>query len=182
MHRRRLLITCIAAATGLLQTHHLEAAAMKDFLHYDRLDGDRFPDLRPHPDAFAINGRILRPPGDARLPESARRPMLLLVFRLEQPPLPNEAAPQAPAWMLGIDRADANGQMRRTNIALVERPKDDYDQRPRRDPNRPLLPGTVYLGALAADLGELFAAGVLRSGTVVEVSFHRQSTVRLTVP
>ena len=71
---------------------------------------------------------------------------------------------------------DANGQVRRTSIALVERPKDDYDQRPRRDPNRPLLPGTVYLGAITADLSELFAAGVLRSGTVVEVGFHRQSS------
>ncbi len=183
MNRRGALVAIFSGTTGMLKTTYLEAAAVKDFLHYDRLDQDQFPELKPDPDAIAINGKVLQPPGDSRIPASARRPMLLLAFRLENPPRPKDPSDPVPGWTISFDRTDASGKVERQLIALVERPKDgNYSQRPRRDPNRPQLPGGMYLGALSADLAELYASKVFRSGLVIEISFAQQARTQLKLP
>lgn len=183
MKRRGALVAIISGAIGLLKTNHLEAAAVKDFLHYDRLDFDQFPELKPQPDAIAINAKVLQPPGDSRVPASARRPMLLMAFRLENPELPKDPSEHVPGWTITFDRTDAAGKVEHQQIDLVERPKDgNYSQRPLRDPNKPQLPGGIYLGALSADLGELYASKVFRSGLVIEIGFAQQAKTRLSLP
>lgn len=184
MHRRSALVAIGAGTIGLLKTHTLEAAAVKDFLHYDRLDYDLFADLQPHPDAIAINAKVLQPPnGDSRLPTSLRKPVLVLSFRLENPPRPTQPTDPVPGWVISFEQTSADGKKQARHIDLVERPMDgNYTERPRRDPNRPQLPGGMYLGALWADLGDLYRSKVFHTGLVIEIAYGQQARTRLVLP
>lgn len=181
--RRTLLLTSAAGTAALVLLHPLVLEAkVIDALYYDALDEDRFAELQPGPGRKEIRARIVAPPGDPRIPASQQSPVLLIVFRLDEPPPPGSTPDPLPRWHIGCDVRAVDGSIRRETVPLLARPHEIRTNRAIRDPNLAPLPGMIYRGAIATELTPLLQALRLPSGTTLHIGYGQQAATRVTLP
>ena len=114
---------------------------MPSFLYFNRLDDDLFPELQPGPGRKGLQGRVMVPPVDQRIPAPSDAEVLLAVFRLDEPPRVQDPASAPTGWTLEYTQRDADGVSRRHAIALIPTPKDgNYSSHPVSDPTVLPLP------------------------------------------
>ncbi len=148
-------------------------------VYYQRLDDDLFPELQFGPGRKGIHAFMPTPPGDPRVPTPAPAKPLLVVFRLDEPPLAVDTGTPSPGWQLAFDRRDADGTLRHHHIAVLPQPKDgNATQRPRPYAGPPPVGTMIYRGAWWADLASLYGQGLLRAGMTVGLGFANQAQVK----
>jgi hypothetical protein len=180
MQRRTWLGGALGGVASLLTTDWPEAAVSTTTLFFDKLADQLVPELQVPEDLSGITLRQLMPPGDPRVPVSAQRVTLLVGFRFDAPEPPEQPTDPVPGWRLEFDQPDAQGVLRRHQLALLPTPpKDDNLRHAVRDPRMPHLPGLIFAGTLAVDMHPAYSRKLLRPGMVIEVSFGQQARAQL---
>ncbi len=182
MQRRHLLNLALGGPLSLL-TNRLPEARVNDHLQFDVLDDEAFPELKVPVGRKGINVRVLKAPGDPRVPASTRATTLLVVFRLDEPGPPKDRSAPLPNWHLGYTVTDSTGATQPRRIELLPKPPPgDNLEYAEPDPNMPHVPGLIYRGALWANLEGLYRQKIFKSGMTIEVGFDKQATTTTTLP
>ena len=180
MHRRTWLAGALGGVASLLTTDWPEAAVSTTTLFFDKIKDDIVPEMQVPEDRSGITLRQLVPPGDPRVPVSAKRMTLLVGFRFDAPAPPQRPTDPVPGWRLDVDLLDAQGVLRRHQLSLLPTPPEDDNLRHAvRDPRMPHVPGMIFAGTLVVDLQPAFSNKLLRPGLVIEVSYGQQARAQL---
>ncbi|MEO8281476.1 MAG: hypothetical protein ABI564_17385 [Ideonella sp.] len=156
---------------------------MSDFLQFDVLDDEAFPELKIPVGRKGISAQVLKPPGDRRVPNSQRSATLLVVFRLDEPGPPKDPAAALPNWHMTYTVTDSKGASPVRQIELLPKPPPgDNLEYAKPDPNMPHVPGLIYRGALWVDIEALYRQKIFKPGMIIEVGFDKQATTRTTLP